>query len=200
MFFIRTPKSAELDGWTDLLREEEASWAASNTTAAQIVSGEKKLNMEAKFIERIQQIRNAVDDGSPPKELRKTPQLVFLRPAQGTPFVPAGFPLEVVPSAGTVQRRTCARFFIKVRAPCYAGPYCELMQDDSARLHSLVKKLRWKYDSTQLLISNMTMPIDMPLCEVFFVGPSTDPVRIFYARGGSLQVNASMTLTVVGGH
>lgn len=70
----------------------------------------------------------------------------------------------------------------------YAGAYCELMQGDSDRLKSLVKKLRWKYDSTQLSISNVTMPIDMPLCEVFFVGPSPEPVRIFYARGGSLQV------------
>lgn len=68
------------------------------------------------------------------------------------------------------------------------GPYCDLMKEDAPRLSSLVKKLRWKYDSSVLEIGDVKMAAEAPLCEVFFAGPFPGTCRIFYARGATLQV------------
>ncbi|KEP60148.1 UNVERIFIED_CONTAM: hypothetical protein HHA_288060 [Hammondia hammondi] len=67
------------------------------------------------------------------------------------------------------------------------GAYCELMKDDNPRIHSLVSRIRRRYDRNALDIYNITLTADMPLCEVFFIGPIPELGRIFYARGGTLQ-------------
>ncbi|KAL8424791.1 hypothetical protein Efla_001005 [Eimeria flavescens] len=67
------------------------------------------------------------------------------------------------------------------------GPSCELMKKDEPRLDSLVKKLRWKYDSSLLPVADVRMQADVPLCEVFLAGPFPGTCRIFYARGATLQ-------------
>ncbi|KAL8449618.1 hypothetical protein Emed_003050 [Eimeria media] len=67
------------------------------------------------------------------------------------------------------------------------GPYCELMKEDEPRLNSLIKKLRWKYDSSVLPVGDIKMQAEAPLCEVFLAGPFPGICRIFYARGATLQ-------------
>ncbi|KAL8275880.1 hypothetical protein Esti_000216 [Eimeria stiedai] len=67
------------------------------------------------------------------------------------------------------------------------GPYCELMKEDEPRLNSLVKKIRWKYDSSVLPVGDIQMQAEVPLCEVFLAGPFPGICRIFYARGATLQ-------------
>ncbi|PFH32229.1 hypothetical protein BESB_021700 [Besnoitia besnoiti] len=67
------------------------------------------------------------------------------------------------------------------------GAYCELMKDDTPRIKSLVSRVRARYDRNRLDIFNITLTADMPLCEVFFIGPIPELGRIFYARGGTLQ-------------
>ncbi|EPT27823.1 hypothetical protein TGME49_288060 [Toxoplasma gondii ME49] len=67
------------------------------------------------------------------------------------------------------------------------GAYCELMKDDNPRVHSLVSRIRRRFDRNALDIFNITLTADMPLCEVFFIGPIPELGRIFYARGGTLQ-------------
>lgn len=62
------------------------------------------------------------------------------------------------------------------------------MKEDAARLSSLVKKIRWKYDTSVLEVGNVKMQADVPLCEVFIAGPFPGICRIFYARGATLQV------------
>lgn len=67
------------------------------------------------------------------------------------------------------------------------GNYCELLEKDEARLESFVKRARSHFSPEQLQILKMKIEVKMPLCEVFFEGEITDQVRIFYARGGTLQ-------------
>ncbi|ORM41957.1 Eukaryotic translation initiation factor 6 [Babesia sp. Xinjiang] len=67
------------------------------------------------------------------------------------------------------------------------GNYCELLERDEERLESFVKKVRSHFPPDRLEIFKMKLDVKMPLCEVFFEGDITDLVRIFYARGGTLQ-------------
>ncbi|GFE53206.1 hypothetical protein BaOVIS_006100 [Babesia ovis] len=67
------------------------------------------------------------------------------------------------------------------------GNYCELLERDEERLESFVKAVRSHFSRDQLKILKMKIDIRMPLCEIFFEGDITDLVRIFYARGGTLQ-------------
>lgn len=90
-------------------------------------------------------------------------------------------------SLDSVLGHTCIR----------AGPYCELMKEDGPRLQSLVSRIRRRYDRDRLDIYNITLTADMPLCEVFFVGPIPELGRIFYARGGTLQVSDRRSLPAV---
>eukprot|EP00920_Eleutheroschizon_duboscqi_P026353 GHVT01064962.1.p1 GENE.GHVT01064962.1~~GHVT01064962.1.p1 ORF type:complete len:489 (+),score=63.55 GHVT01064962.1:1058-2524(+) len=68
------------------------------------------------------------------------------------------------------------------------GAFCELMNDDLSRLSSLVSGVRRRYDEDTLELVNATTPTTMPICEVWIVAPIPEQIRIFYARGGTLQV------------
>ncbi|GBE58967.1 hypothetical protein, conserved [Babesia ovata] len=72
-----------------------------------------------------------------------------------------------------------------VRPSC--GNYCELLERDDECLRSFVKRVRKYFPQDRLEILKVKIDIKMPLCEVFFEGDITDMVRIFYARGGTLQ-------------
>lgn len=76
--------------------------------------------------------------------------------------------------------------FISIITP-KIGAYCELMQNDKNRLRELVRKLRERYGREKLQIVNITVDTRQPLCEVFFTGSIPEQIRIFYARGGTLQ-------------
>ncbi|EDO08153.2 putative integral membrane protein [Babesia bovis T2Bo] len=67
------------------------------------------------------------------------------------------------------------------------GNYCELLERDEERLSSFVKAVRSHFSPDQLRVMKLQIDIRMPLCEIFFEGDITDLVRIFYARGGTLQ-------------
>ncbi|KAF8821910.1 hypothetical protein IE077_001379 [Cardiosporidium cionae] len=71
------------------------------------------------------------------------------------------------------------------------GAYCKLMTGDLPQLKSLVSSIRSKYTANELEIVNVTMDVRMPLCEVFFSGPIPEEIRIFYARGGTLQADCA---------
>ncbi|AFZ79202.1 hypothetical protein BEWA_020490 [Theileria equi strain WA] len=68
-----------------------------------------------------------------------------------------------------------------------AGNYCELLKKDEPKIKSLVKRVRSYFSPDQLDIMVMKLDVKMPLCEILFEGAIPDLVRIFYARGGTLQ-------------
>ncbi|KAK1444626.1 hypothetical protein BgAZ_105320 [Babesia gibsoni] len=69
----------------------------------------------------------------------------------------------------------------------FLGNYCKLLEKDEERLDSFVRRVRSHFSREQLQILKMKLEVKMPLCEIFFEGHITDMVRIFYARGGTLQ-------------
>uniref|UniRef100_A0A3B0MWH3 Uncharacterized protein n=1 Tax=Theileria annulata TaxID=5874 RepID=A0A3B0MWH3_THEAN len=67
------------------------------------------------------------------------------------------------------------------------GNYCELLEKDEDKIKSLVNRVRKQFSRSELEILVLKVNVKMPLCEIMLEGAMPDMVRIFYARGGTLQ-------------
>nr|CEL68299.1 TPA: hypothetical protein BN1204_040700 [Neospora caninum Liverpool] len=177
------PQDERLVGWEDVLMEEQRSWNATGKTEAQILRGEKTLTYAEKFQQRIFEARKIPHFQFVHHQPRGRPALWIVRPKQGTKESPhPGNKRKKIDNCSPVYPSVCL-----CALDCVSGAYCELMKDDNPRVHALVSRIRSRYDRNALDIYNITLTADMPLCEVFFVGPIPELGRIFYARGGTLQ-------------
>lgn len=70
----------------------------------------------------------------------------------------------------------------------FLGNYCDLLEKDEEKIKSLVNRVRKQFSRSELQILVLKVNVKMPLCEIMLEGTMTDLVRIFYARGGTLQV------------
>ncbi|SBT76043.1 conserved Plasmodium protein, unknown function [Plasmodium ovale] len=66
------------------------------------------------------------------------------------------------------------------------GPYCKLMEGDKEKMESLVSKVKEKFGK-KVKIVNVKMDVRMPLFEIFLQASIHTQIKIFYARGRTLQ-------------
>lgn len=66
------------------------------------------------------------------------------------------------------------------------GAYCKLMEDDREKMESLVSKVKEKF-GRKVEIVNLKLDIKMPLFEIFLQANIHTQIKIFYARGRTLQ-------------
>ncbi|SPJ10621.1 conserved Plasmodium protein, unknown function [Plasmodium sp. DRC-Itaito] len=66
------------------------------------------------------------------------------------------------------------------------GPYCKLMEYDKEKMESLVSKVKEKFGK-KVEIVNLKLDVKMPLFEIFLQASIHTQIKIFYARGRTLQ-------------
>ncbi|GAB65421.1 hypothetical protein PCYB_061530, partial [Plasmodium cynomolgi strain B] len=66
------------------------------------------------------------------------------------------------------------------------GPYCKLMEGDKDKMESLISKVKKKFGH-KMQIVNLKMDVKMPLFEIFLQANIHTQIKIFYARGRTLQ-------------
>ncbi|VWU51570.1 conserved protein, unknown function [Hepatocystis sp. ex Piliocolobus tephrosceles] len=66
------------------------------------------------------------------------------------------------------------------------GPYCKLMENDKEKMKSLISKVKEKF-RTKVKIVNLKIDVKMPLFEIFLQSNIHTQIKIFYARGRTLQ-------------
>lgn len=66
------------------------------------------------------------------------------------------------------------------------GAYCKLMEDDREKMESLVSKVKEKFGK-KVEIINLKIDVKMPLFEIFLQANIHTQIKIFYARGRTLQ-------------
>ncbi|ANQ06976.1 Uncharacterized protein PCOAH_00014900 [Plasmodium coatneyi] len=66
------------------------------------------------------------------------------------------------------------------------GPYCKLMEGDKAKMESLISKVKEKFEN-KVQIVNLKMDVKMPLFEIFLQANIHTQIKIFHARGRTLQ-------------
>ncbi|CEM00558.1 unnamed protein product [Vitrella brassicaformis CCMP3155] len=70
------------------------------------------------------------------------------------------------------------------------GNFCEGMKNDTNMVNSFVRKVREKWGPEQLQIVNVTVETNLPLLEIYAVGPwhtKTQNLLILHVRGNTLQ-------------
>ncbi|EUD64611.1 hypothetical protein C922_05026 [Plasmodium inui San Antonio 1] len=66
------------------------------------------------------------------------------------------------------------------------GPYCKLMEGDKDKMESLTNKVKEKFEN-KVQIVNLKLDVKMPLFEIFLQANIHTQIKIFHARGRTLQ-------------